>query len=232
MKKQMLAVLCLLLISFCACGKVNPDDKSTSMTTQEIEVKSTAKATQKVTDESTEATEDPEEAGTFASYDKVIKSNYESLSNKEISLAAHYYTFYDVDGNGVQELLIGGETSYGIVIFSVFVMQDGVAVLQKALPIWKSEFDRQRWLFKNGTIKMEGFDENGNGYGYFRLEDGKLNRTASIMVENGEYMRVYTNDGYRKVSITKEEFEKVQKEMEGDGQAVDLSWLLFEDYKP
>jgi len=237
MKKQLLALLCLLPISLCSCEKAKPIDKSTATTTkkvaatttQKVAVKSDMTTTKVATGESVLTTE---ALVTYASYDEFLKETCDRLDVEGSYLVTRYYTFYDIDGDGVQEMLIGGETRYGIVIFSVYTMQNGVAVYQKDLSIWMSEFDRERWLLTNGTIKTAGFDEYGSGYGYYRVEDGELKRMAGIMIEGGEYMRSYTEGGYRKVAITKEEFEKVQKEMEGDGQVVQLNWLSLEDYKP
>jgi len=171
-------------------------------------------------------TTEPEPAVTFASYDEIL---YDRLNNEGVYVVVRYYAFYDIDGNGVNELLIGAETYDGKAIMSIFTTQNGAAVRQEAWPGYMAQFPCWHLLYRNGTIRYEGTDEGSRGYGYFRFENGELKRLPGLSVKSGEYFR-YAEDGITTIPISKEEFDRVQREMEGDGQIVELDWKPLAEY--
>ena len=219
MKKLLAAVLCLVLVGLCACGRrAMGETTTTDKTTQDT---ATNRYGQAVVDIKTDK-KDP--------YSFVIKEHYDLFFDENIDPYVKHFFLYDIDGDGTKELLLGMETYSGIVLFAVYSIQDNIAARQEALTPWMEEFPFQRSLLKNGTIKIEGRDEVGPGYGYLRFEDGELRRQASLGIDYGEYVRIYTENGYERVPITKAEFDRLQKEMEGDGQVVDLDWKPLAEY--
>ena len=228
MKKMIIALQCLLLVSFCACGQKSQGEITTATnnpekTTQETTVKTSTEVTTARMSEPFVSTVKNTTNKTDPYSDFLNADRVKYLSNP-YALENSYYAFYDIDGNDTLELLEGWKTYSGIVLNAVFIIQNGVVMRQEALTGWMEEFDSQRLLFKNGTIRTSGYDENGTGYGYLRFEAGELKYQAGLSIESGKYIRVYTEGGYERVLITKEEYERVQKEMEGDGQVVELDW--------
>ena len=94
------------------------------------------------------------------------------------------------------------------------------------------EYPQKRTILKNGTIRIEGRDDNGTGFGYWRFEDdGVLRNQVGLSIESGKYIRVTTTDGYQRIPIAKEEYDRIKKEMEGDGQVVKLDWKPIAEYR-
>ena len=121
----------------------------------------------------------------------------------------------------------------GICLIAVYTIHDGVAVLQEGY--WA---DSQRGspplLYKNGTLK-EFNDYDDKMFAYYRFENGELKYQTMLIDNFSEELNsgfYYRSDGIGRPSkvITKEEFELVQKEFEGDGQVIELDWKPLAEY--
>jgi len=134
----------------------------------------------------------------------------------------HYHTFYDLDGDGTKELLLGVDDGFGVCLTSVYVIQNGIAVWVEGFINDLEYCTTPPSLFKNGTIMMGEF-------GYYRLKDGKF-MNKSLTEKDGKYYHFTINGPYPGVSITKEEFDRVRKEYEGDGEIVKLDWKPLAEY--
>jgi len=140
------------------------------------------------------------------------------------------YALYDIDGNGTNELLLGtGDSGYADkddLIISIFTIQDGVAVQQRNVP--------SPTLLKNGTIWTGGESGSGIFHEYYRFEDGSLKLQTGISeynsIDKDERGRFQSFPDGRRIDITEEEFERVRKEFEGDGQVVELDWKPLAEY--
>jgi len=220
MKKIIIAILCALLAGLCACEPTEPPETTTTA----------AQTTIATTESATETTS--EEFAIYAGIVQDYLEEYNELLNEENRfMDPHYYFLYDIDGNGTKELLMGENIrDKETTISNIYTVQNGEAVLQEETKFWM-DFNPSILLFKNGTIRYCGTDEEGEGFGYYRFKKGELKRLIGLLDEYGNY---FTSSGsletYKKTPITKQEFDRVQKEMEGDGQTVELDWKPLAEY--
>lgn len=211
MKKLIAAFMCILLMSFCSCMPTKPAETIVAQSTTTVTTEESM-----ITDEQ---------------YSHIIKELHDLFTNSPIARVTRYYATYDIDGNGTKELLFGDDTHLGTVLTALYAVQNGVFVQQETITPWMEQFDARRWLFKNGIIKLECKNDMGRGYPYFRFEAGELKFQIGVGITNGEYTCIYPEDLTKEVSITKEEFDRVQKEMEGDGQVVEIDWKPLAEYE-
>ena len=66
-------------------------------------------------------------------------------------------------------------------------------------------------------------------FGYYRLENGEI-KNKTVIEQNGKYYDFIINGPYPGTLITKEEFGRVRKEFEGDGELVELDWKTLAEY--
>ena len=138
------------------------------------------------------------------------------------------YAIYDIDDNGMNELLLGNTS-----IYTIYTIQNGVAVQQD----YHADHDDYAFssiVYINGVVKSERGDPWKTDLSYYRFEDGELKcqvRLTHIHDNDmvNEYYRHYL-DG-TKEAITKEEFDRVKAEFEGDGQEVELDWKPLRRYR-
>jgi len=171
---------------------------------------------------------DPNE---FAPYVDVVNERikfFRSISDKSYDyLPTQYYTLYDIDGNGTKELLLGSEEWGALVLIIIYAIQDGVAVEQRFRVMGEGGSAFPSLLFENGVIRVDSGDDSGRYIIYYCFENGALICPTALVDRYGEY---YLDDGWPGTPITKEEFDRVQREMEGDGQTVALDWKPLAEY--
>ena len=151
-------------------------------------------------------------------------------------IESYYYAFHDIDGNGVKEWFLGRMIGGEIRLCSVYVIKNGAVVQQEDISADYTD-PNQYVVYKNGTVRIGGMGDDywPRGYSYYRIESGELKAIASIYED---YRSVGDPDGYLRydpiakedIPITKEEFDRLQKEFEGDGQVVDLDWKPLAEY--
>ena len=223
MKKLFSAVLlCVLFAGISACEKTPIVETATLLT-------SNPDATME--EISTEATEKSNTLGHFttvissedAPYSKFFE---EAFGSHSIHMDTQCYTLYDIDGNGTKELLLGAND--GKQLYEIYTIQNGVAVWLEEYRT-RSEESLSFSLFDDGLIKMEYQGEFDSGVQYFQFENGELKFKTSLYLNfmadldiNRCYFRHDAGDEIK--NITKEEFEQMPKEVEGDGQTVELDW--------
>jgi len=137
-------------------------------------------------------------------------------------LRAEHYVYYDIDGDGTEEFLTG----WGGSLERVYSIRNGVAVLQKQY-YGDADSPVPPVLFSNGTIRASSADDYGINYAYYRFENGEL-RLQQILINllDYEYFRRESDI----IPITKEDYERLRKEMEGDSQVVELDWKPLTEY--
>ena len=226
MKKTFILSLCMLFVGLCACGEaISPKETVSSTTLQEKITQST-----NISDVSTSAvtSNSQNESKQYSEAIKAIEKNFASNPNQLGNLV---YALYDIDGNGTKELLIAESHPFGLCPFDIYTIQNGVAVLQDAFrPFGEGGSIHPSTLFKNGTIRYDFFGEIGDqGFGYYRFEDGVLKLQTTIKDDNGQYFHfnIYSQ---KYIPINKTEFDRLQKEFEGDGQVVELDWKPLAEY--
>ena len=169
--------------------------------------------------------------GEFAPYTDVVNERikfFRSISDKNYDyLPTQYYTLYDIDGNGTKELLLGSEEWGELALIIIYAIQNGVAVEQQFSVMGEGGSAFPSLLFENGVIRVDSGDDSGRYIIYYRFESGALICPTALVDRYGEY---YLNDGWPGTPITKEEFDNLQKEFEGDGQTVALDWKPLADY--
>ena len=199
MKKVCVTLLCVLLTCFFAC------DTSTDAPSPAI----------------TSPNED-------ALYSDIIKG---LIGKKNI-----FYALYDLDQNGTKELLLGIEIWGNIICpYLVFSIHNGVAVEQKTY-LWFEGNGPAPVVFKTGTLRVEISDDAGSRFYYYKMDKGALVLWGNLIVDisvydwdNQTYHDAYfllKPDADERISIAQEEFERLQKELEGDGAAAALDWKV------
>ncbi|MCL2141247.1 MAG: hypothetical protein FWH42_06310 [Dehalococcoidia bacterium] len=210
MKKLFIALLCVSLTGLCACGPVeSPEGTTVSTTALGINAETTTK---------TKAEEN-------SPYSNEIKTVIKAYGDSDF-LKQVYYAFYDLDGNATEELLLG-EGLGPVKLFNVYTIQNGVATRQEEFFIDTAE-SSPALLFRNGTIRVDSDSYDGEmSFGYYRFEDGELKRQTTLAEEHGQYYHYIKGN---RTQLSKAKFERVQKEMEGDGQVVELDWKPLAEY--
>jgi len=213
MKRLFVAGLCVLLAGLCACGQAAPVPTTAFMITTTFGPEPTTPAP---------AVIDPRE---IAPYADALK---EYCGRPGVVDTLHwqwFYALYDIDGNGIKELLLGTEYS-GIV--TIYTILDGV-VARQGFASSRYVSQEPPLLFENGTIRTGGSGEGDVKYDYYRFAAGELKYQAGLSrysEYNYDNCFRYDPDSQEETPIANDEYERVQEEFEGDGQVV---WL---DKKP
>lgn len=148
MKKLFVSLLCFGIVVFCACGRqiISTNEMTTIITISEKNARGIGFG------EGTEITLSPPEtkppehnlpqkttttvASTstqikvpeYKSYPDVLNSILNQINDKNSTgySLTRYYALYDIDGNGTEELLLGGNDGDGsIVIYCIMAAQNG-----------------------------------------------------------------------------------------------------------
>lgn len=159
----------------------------------------------------------------------ILKPYYDYVNNDPNSIP-YYYFLYDIDNNGTDELLIGVGYPASICIESVYAVRDGVMVPQEKFFVYGGDLNIcPSLIYNNGTVRVDD-NEGIQTFAYYQFEDGVLMLQTILFVDS--YMDEYYRREYGNIDIplTKEEFDLVQKEYEGDGQVVELNWKPLAEY--
>jgi len=142
----------------------------------------------------------------------------------------YYYALYDIDGNGTEELLLGTHAWQDLIGFHVvYSIQNGKAVQEEPFGLWHWDHGFPPLLLKNGVIRSDITLPADLRYFYYRFENGKLTFQKGLLEDTHEYFRIDPDDEER-IPITKEEYDRLQKEYEGDGETVELDWKPLAEY--
>ena len=244
MKKLFIVLFCTLLVGLCACERIKPSEETSTDTTKQEEstlyasTETTATADTSIDKTTTEkfkpATLSPAEIKALESgpFSNVLSERVESYDDSPYRLAEQRYVFYDIDGNGTKELLLGADWGAGVNLHTVCVIQDGVAVQQKKLFV-DPDLGNPFLLYENGTIRVDRVDDTVVFYYYYFRFEGKEIKHKMMLIDNTYFIEndFFSNkDPMKRTPITKAEFDHLQKEMEGDGQVVELDWKPLAEY--
>ena len=168
----------------------------------------------------------------LGSYNSAIDEHLKTLFDNHFS--REYYFMHDIDGDGVDEFLWGKWENYGleyIVLAGVFAVNGDSAIRQYGFREIHMETPDHAYLFKNGTIKLVNLDilpEEGEVGYYYRFDGGELKWYASLHAYNGRYS--YYDANYNEKTIDKNTHARLLKEMEGDGEVVEINWKPISQY--
>jgi len=234
MKKVFLSFLCLVFVVLYACGQAMQEE-STAVLSERVAQESdteTIIAGKTIEDTVTNRYGQPiveVKTNEKDPYSHIIKELNDKLNDDDADVyhLTQFYSLYDIDGNGTKELLI----SEGGNLLAVSTIQNGVAVWQEVFSFPLGEGGRilPSLVFRNGTIRTDNNVDGELDYIYYRFEDGELNFKTLLSDRFGSNYRMYVQFG--PISpITKAEFDRLQKEFEGDGQLVELDWKPLAEY--
>lgn len=179
---------------------------------------------------------------------------------REYRNVQNYYCLYDIDGNGVEELLLASDQpydywgeenkAYGFSNDSIYTVKDSKPIELKATESYH-EFGTgvlgyscyDRTIYTNGVIRSEFGNKYEPSYGYVRLVDGELTEPELLEYEKGEpywgmysnvpyeYRHCYVKDGQGQTDIvTALEYMQRKAEIEKDLVPVELDWRPLEEY--
>ena len=222
MKKVFVALLCLLLTGLCACGPAATKKESTTTTipeTEPAEISTPSSTTIKP------SKSDPYSDAIKAYVEKIGMYGYGKLENQ-------CYVLYDIDGDGTKELLLGNaDEDWGTYLNCVYTIQDGVAVKQNQYFSPIPEYSTPPpLLFQNGTIKGVTDLDGPQLSRYYRFKNGELKFQIALVDGYGKSSCSYNQNKWDNIPLTVEEMKQIKKEMEGDGQVVELDWKPLAEY--
>lgn len=258
-----LLALCFILIFLCSCNKNDDVHNITSVNS----LPSSKSATQNTVKENillsettaSEITTVKIETNPDDPYSVFIKEWYEEIYEAQKGEGAEYfsefdkhaldvyYFIYDIDGNGVDELILGDWKSVTnkvedhsapqeIMISRIYTIENGEAVKQFSF-WWSDDFLWETVLLSNGLIRQSTGFEDYPSYVYFCLENGKLELKYGIYYTEDRYGNrsySYVDEGENgKIideEITKEEFERLRDEANGDAAVVEINWKRIDEY--
>ncbi|MCR4616340.1 MAG: hypothetical protein K5756_09360, partial [Clostridiales bacterium] len=194
-------------------------------------------------------------------YDRFLNSYYkfhkdESTDKKalEDNMNGNFYAFYDIDGNGTEELLIA-RTEYlwgsgyfstrdpylpverGVVFYEIYSF-DGESVQKvKCIPSyrWDHFFYNLggRDVLTNGLIRYYGGSPEYVSYIYFKYSDGGIEFIKELLCgEEKTQLVTETDDKGNNIykDITKSEFDRIKAETEDGAKMVDIDWQTLKSF--
>lgn len=256
MKKLSVLILFFILVILCSCDKSGVTEKTSSIsyhsTTKSIHQNTKSDNTVSNVTSLTEISTVEIETSPDDLYSHFIKKRYEDIYNAQKSEGAEYfenfdkhannvfYSLYDIDGNGVDELILGDwkritndseahNPPRKILISSVYTIENGKVVKQDSSVWWNDDYIWDRVLLSNGLIRTTLGDKETPSYSYLGFENGKLKLECAVYYMSDRYFRIYDSI-VEEEEITKEEYERLRKEAEGDAEVVEINWKRIDEY--
>lgn len=161
----------------------------------------------------------------------------------------NYYCFYDINGDGTDELLLGcytpvydvesGKSVFAFVNDSIYTIKDGeVKTILDRGGMTKQYFE-ERTIYTNGIIRTKHDYPYEPSYSYIRIEDGEAKRVLDIEYDERweiyytppKYIGWFYENGTRREEIlTVDEFVQIKEEAEKGLVPVELDWRPLEEY--
>ena len=226
--KKIFIVALVFLVGFCSCGRATLPAETT---TEKDNYATTSKKSTTVNEKPTWIAADANTAFSSIVEDVLSRPNgYDMLND---------FVLYDTDDEDIPALLVGVENPFSYVS-EIFTFQNGAA--EQVLSVDYDTGDTYICPLKTGVIKTGSFGVSTNSY--YRLDEkGQLKLIVKLDSYGDErgLFRVNPTDSENdfdfyfipdgtEVRISQEEYERLQKEMEGDGKTVDLDWKPLAEY--
>ena len=153
-----------------------------------------------------------------------------------------YYFLYDIDKDGTDELIMGDwkKTTLDvedpnppkkILISSIYTIKNGEVVEINTQPWFRPDYIWDRVLLTNGLIRTSFGNEKNPSYIFLGFKDGEavLNCAIYYYKSNDGYVQQFA-DINTSIDITKEEFERLRDEANGDAEVVEINWKRIDEY--
>ena len=241
MKKLFAIILCAAAVFLTACGM-----NSGGETTAPIEA-NTAESSAKSSDipfYTKEIKDDPSDP--YADYAKEICGDIVdgwqdwNTNNFELYFKRKnytYYSFYDLNGDGTDEMLLGEWVKVGdytddlnppreLKLSAVCTVREGSVRCFRFENLYAAEFIYDRVILSNGLI-MTTYGNRKNPSYFFAVFDG-----ASLIMKDHIYHSM-PDDTYGRegnVKITEEEYHRLIAENIGDATPVEIEWRRIDQY--
>jgi hypothetical protein len=250
----------LLIISFvflCSCSKTTEENITTTTEFEEFTSQTTAEYVTKskglfYTEEIKTDASDP--------YSYIIKQSCEAILNAWNKTTGYddnaedferfikkcqnvYYFLYDLNGDGTDELLLGGwvktdftlenESPREIFIQDVYAIQNGKAVQVDGFDIIQSEYIADQALLSNGSILIWWSKNVRASYLFVSYNGKKLKIDVSVGYIKDNHYGKESDVGdttFKSEYIDKKEFERVYKEYYGDNERIEINWKRIDEY--
>ena len=242
MKKAVLLIAVMLLLLLCSCGA--DGGKETETTLIDASAAATSEKSDNIPFYTKEIKDDPSDpySGYIKKYCERVVSRFmeEGLSDFEWymrQIPYMYYCFYDLNGDGVEEMLLGDWRKVGKYtddldpprerkLSAVATLKDGEVEYMDFDSLHWSEFIYDRVLYSNGLV-MTTYGNEKEPSCFFAAFDG----TSLVMKDNVYY---FASDdtyyyGYDNV-ITEEEYHRRIDENIGDATPVEIEWKRIDEY--
>lgn len=242
MKKAVLLITVILLLLLCSCGAYV--GKETGTTSIDASAAATSEKSDDIPFYTKEIKDDPSDpySGYIKKYCERVVSRFmeEGLSDFEWymrQIPYMYYCFYDLNGDGVEEMLLGDWRKVGKYtddldpprerkLSAVATLKDGEVEYMDFDSLHWSEFIYDRVLYSNGLV-MTTYGNEKKPSCFFAAFDG----TSLVMKDNVYY---FASDdtyyyGYDNV-ITEEEYHRRIDENIGDATPVEIEWRRIDEY--
>jgi len=152
------------------------------------------------------------------------------------------YSFFDISGNGVSELLIGADRGYGHYISGIYAIQDGklVSVIQ-VIDRWNISLlsdgngnciiEEARGHMGNASEFFHKIDENGRLITLDNIETNESeNRKIRRKYVDGKEVGIYTEEEYVAV-LRKYGSSGYESGIEGNAYKIIIGWLPLSAFK-
>lgn len=256
MKRTTAIMLCFMFLLLCSCDK-NGDIENTSTTlisgtTKGVFQNTKSESTVSEMTETVEVSTVRIETSPEDLYSYFIKKRYEDVYNAQKIEGAEYfenfdkhannvfYSLYDIDGNGIDELLLGDRKritndieAYNppqkILISSVYTVENEKVVKQDSSVWWNDDYIWDRVLLSNGLIRTTLGDKETPSYSYLGFKNGKLKLECAVYYMSDHYFRIYDSI-VEEEEITKEEYERLCRKAEYGTEVVEINWKRIDEY--
>ncbi len=235
--KKIIALLLtsVILLSLCSCSK-----KTEGEVIDDIPNDTTS-----VPEENTDFSITEEQQ--IELYKKKIYDSIESSRNEYgIDISGNFCALYDIDGDGILEMLIkdGSERGKGNIGFNRIcaIINGKVTDTDLWMPLessWGNNCEAE--VFENGIIAAGGSNEDGDSefFSYYILKNGVLNSVLFLKHiypdsngagESWEYQRIESNGKNIEKTITKDEYEAEKARVEINPVTDNLEWKSFKEF--
>jgi len=255
MKKLFALLICAVLPCLCACGQAEPEETTavttvvgeTSTTTEPTTTEATAAPTERYPTVAAKRAEpvrrgdDPYYAVIKAYCDfalntppyegvpKLPEAGSAAIALQESQVQRVVYALHDINGDGVQELLMGAWNGYSTELYDIYTIKGGVAALQLQTPD-PDHFGSR--ILKNGTVATSSGLHGDHYFGCHRFVNGRIKDCVTLNSReiyhpqedshSMEYYRIMESGANEEIS--KKEFERIQKQYD-DGTEVSPLWF-------
>ena len=242
MKRFIVLVLAATLLLLCSCGADGGKESGTTS------INASAAATSEKSDDipfyTKEIKDDPSDP-----YSVEIKGYCERVLSRFVNegqsdfewymrqIPYMYYCFYDLDGDGVEEMLLGDWKKVGkytdnlgspreLKLSAVAILKNGEVERINFDELYWSEFIYDRVLYSNGLVMTTWGPEKNPSciFAYFDGQELKQKDFLFHLMPDDIYLEIDESE------MTEEEYHRRIDENIGDATPVEIEWKRIDEY--